>query len=174
MSTPYRNIARVIKPHGSKGEVVVAALRGLPFCVAPGLTVALTPPALDRERFTTVRSVGSVRDGSALVSFSGVSTIQDAEGIAGCRVLARRADLDLPAGALAFDELVGRSVADEAAGPLGAIEEIMESPAHDIWVVRGRRGEVLIPVVDELIRELPEKGPITVSLPAGLIGGEGA
>lgn len=152
----------------------MAALRGLPFCVEPGRRVALTPPALDRDRFTAVRSVGSEREGSGLVSFSGVDTIRDAERICGCYVLARRDDLDLPPGVFAIDELIGRRVADEAEGPIGSIEEVMESPAHDIWVVRGDRGEVLVPAAPELILELPEEGPIVVSLPSGLIGGEDA
>lgn len=152
----------------------MAALRGLPFCMEPGLTVALTPPALDRDRFTSVTAVSGVRDGSALVFFAGIASIKDAEKIKGCHVLARRADLDLPEGSFAFEELIGRDVVDAAAGPLGRIAEVMESPAHDIWVVRGPAGEVLVPVVDELVGEIPEAGAIAVSLPSGLIGGEDA
>ncbi|WP_085830355.1 ribosome maturation factor RimM [Collinsella vaginalis] len=171
MSRLYRNIARVIKPHGSKGEVVVAALRGLPFCVSPGLTVALTPPALDRDRFCTVEGVSGERDGTALVRFSGITSIQDAEGITGCRVLARRSDLSLADGVLAFDELIGREVVDGVAGPLGRIDAIMESPAQDIWVVAGARGEIMIPAASELVGTVPPDGPIHVHLPAGLIEG---
>lgn len=135
------------------------------------MSVALTPPDLKRDRFVTVESVGTVEDGAALVGFSCCRNLDDAEGIAGCLVLARRSDVDLGELDVAFDELIGRTVEDERLGALGCIREVMETPANDVWVIEGERfGEVLVPVVPAVVRELPEDGPISVCVPDGLVG----
>lgn len=67
-------------------------------------------------------------------------------------------------------ELAGLTVVDEQLGELGTLEDIFTTPAHDIFVVQGRYGEVLIPVVDQFIVALDkEKGLLRVDLPAGLV-----
>lgn len=173
------NIARVLKPHGSKGEVVVAALRGLPFLVREGLRVCLTPPSLHRDRWVTVESVKlqdggdpSGQDGAALVRFAGACTLDDAEELAGCRVLVRRDEVELGPLDVPYDDLLGREVLDARHGSLGEIREVMETPANDVWVIDGGPfGEILIPVIDAVVSEVPEDGPITVALLDGLIDG---
>ncbi len=53
--------------------------------------------------------------------------------------------------------------------PLGTVEEIWEPGAHDLLVVRGERGEILIPAIEPFIREVDLKGRrILVEMPAGL------
>lgn len=169
MSSQYKNIARVLRAHGSKGEVIVAELHGLPFLVDKGMRVALTPPALDRDRFVTVESVVDTGD-RYLVRFSCSHSIDEAESLAGCYVLASVDDLDLDMLDVAFDDLIGRSVHDERYGIIGSIVEIMETPANDVWVVDGGAyGEVLVPAVEDVVIELPESGPISVKLLDGLI-----
>ena len=44
----------------------------------------------------------------------------------------------------------------------------MRGPANDVWVVRGARGEILLPVIDDVVSAVPESGPIPVRVPAGL------
>lgn len=51
LRSQYKNIARVVKPHGRKGEVLAQPLRGLPSVLEPGMRVALTPPALKARPF---------------------------------------------------------------------------------------------------------------------------
>ena len=143
------------------------ALRGLPFVLREGLTVALTPPALKRDRFCTVLSVN--RQGAeALVRLSGIDTMSDAEAVAGCYVLARDADLDLGPLDAAADDLIGRAVLDARYGLLGGIEDVMELPANDVWVVRGPAGEVLLPVIPEVVDNVPDEGAVSVRVPRGL------
>lgn len=173
------NIARVLKPHGSKGEVVVAALRGLPFLLREGLGVCLTPPSLHRDRWVTVEGLRSQGGGAvagtddeALVRFSGTGTLDDAEELSGCLVLVRREDVDLGPLDVPYDALLGREVLDAHRGSLGTIREVMETPANDVWVIDGGPfGEILIPVIDAVVSEVPDEGPITVALLDGLIGG---
>lgn len=169
MSSHYKNIARVLKAHGSKGEVIVAELRGLPFLVEPGMRVALTPPALDRDRFVRVESVVDGGD-RYIVCFSCAHSIGEAESLAGCYVLADSDDLQLDSFDVTYDDLLDRSVIDVRFGGLGTIVEIMETPANDVWVIAGGAyGEVLVPVVEEVVLDIPEAGPIRVKVMDGLI-----
>lgn len=169
MSTDFRNIARVVRPHGTKGEVIVAELRGLPFYLHKGMEVALTPPALDRDRFCLVEEIKNC-GGEMLVSFSCAHSLHDAESISGTTVLARTEDLDASRLDASVDELIGRAVMDARFGSLGVIEEVMLTPANDVWAVDGARyGEVLIPVIEQVIESVPAEGPIFVRLMDGLI-----
>lgn len=158
----------MVRTHGRMGEVVAQPVRGLPSLLRPGMLVALTPPALDRDRFCTVESVREVADG-ALVAFSGISDMTASEAIVGCTVLASSSDLDLGALDAPYDELIGRVVVDDRYGEVGSISEVMETPANDVWVVQGRFGEVLVPVIEDVVSEIPRDGDIEVKLLDGLI-----
>lgn len=168
MRQTYRNVARVVKTHGRFGEVLVEPLQGLPFVVREGLSVALTPPGLKRDRFCRVEHLTPLVDG-ALVSFSGIETLGSAERIVGCYLLVAESDVSLGALDIAYSELIGRSVHDGRHGDLGVITEVMETPANDVWVVNGFFGEVLIPVVETVVDSVPREGAIEVHIMDGLL-----
>lgn len=168
MRERYRTIARVVKPHGRKGEVVTVSVHGLPSLVRAGLEVAVVPPELTGPRWRTVTSCsGDDREGR-LVALSGVGDIASAEALVDRYLLARRSDL--PADLELHDPraLLGREVRDGRLGVVGRIVEVMQGPANDVWVVRGPEGETLLPVVDEVVDGVPDGGPIPVRVPAGL------
>ena len=166
----YRNIARVVRPHGSKGEVLVAPLRGLPLLVEDGMRVALTPPALKRERFSMVEGRRGITDEGAIVQFSCSHSLSDAEALIGCYLLVSVDDVEVGPLTAAVDELIGREVVDERFGLLGTVCEVMETPANDVWVVDGTsRGEVLIPVIPDVLDVIPQSGPISVHIMDGLL-----
>ena len=171
--TSYMNVARVVRPHGKRGEVVVASLDGLPFSLRAGMRVCLTPPDLTGERFRTVLSV--TQTGAwPLVSFEGVTGIGEAEAISGKLVLAARDDVPAARREREVRGCEGREVVDAERGSLGTITEVMRLPANDVWCVEGPFGEVLIPVIDDVVGRIPARGPIPVTLLPGLVPGEDA
>jgi 16S rRNA processing protein RimM len=170
--SPYVPIGRVVKTHGLKGEVSVAAAPGLPLTSLVGVEAWIVPPP------STARSgrIESVRPGpkGPLVKLSGFNDLDAARAVTGCDLLIREADL--PAGweePEGEEDLVGRTVEDEDRGLLGGIVEVIHTGANDVWVVDGPFGEILIPVIDDVVMGTQADGDaIVVRLLDGLIPGE--
>ena len=171
MSEAYRSIAIIQKTHGRNGEVVAVAAHGLPLALREGLCVYPVPPELKGPRRLVVASCSGDASGQ-LVSFAGVDNLNAASGLVGKTLLARRADLPHELLLRDVDALLGREVQDVRLGSLGTIEEVMRGPANDVWVVRGPYGEVLVPAVDAIVRDLDRpaaQGGVLVEVPNGLV-----
>lgn len=171
MHERYRSIARVEKSHGKQGEVVTVPVRGLPPLVRAGLEVACVPPQLGERRWRRIASVTDGGRAGQLVSLEGASSIADAEKLVGRTLLARVSDLPHDLALHDVERLMGREVCDERLGELGSIVEVMCGPANDVWVIEGPLGELLLPVYDAVVSEVPDEGPIPVRAPEGIEGG---
>jgi 16S rRNA processing protein RimM len=161
----FVEIGRVAKTHGLNGEVSVKVTGGLPFDRLEGIGVWFTPPP---HTLRTSRIVG-VRPGpkGPLFSFEGVTDISTADTLRGCNVLARAEDL--PEIEEEFDP-VGLAVIDDERGPLGTVSDVIVTGANDVWIVDGLFGQVLIPVIDDVVREVDEDAMTArVTLLPGLI-----
>ena len=170
--TPYMNVARIVKTHGRKGEVVVAPLDGLPFCLEVGMRVCLTPPPMRGERFHMVERIGGGEQ--PIVAFSGVSDLNASEPLVGKVVLALKSDVPEAEAELLVLDCVGDLMVDDVHGEIGVIQELIQLPANDVWRVDGGPyGEVLVPVIDEVVLSLPgEDGdPVMVHLMPGILPG---
>lgn len=166
--TEYELVARVGKARGLEGEVTATTAGNLPFSVYVGLHVHVVPPTLHGPRELDVTSVSEGAGNTYQLRFAGVDSIDAAEQIAGRFLLADERDLeglDMPL------REIGRTVIDERHGQLGQIKEVIETAAHDVWVIDGPHGEVLVPVVDEVIVDYPqdEDEPICTHVMDGLL-----
>ena len=161
----FVEIGRVAKTHGLNGEVSVIVTGDLPFDRLEGIGVWFVPPphALRMSRVLGVRPGPK----GPLFSFEGVADISTADTLRGCRVLAR-AD-DVPEYEEEFDA-VGLAVTDDERGALGIVTDVIITGANDVWVVEGPFGEVLIPVIDDVVQEVDEDAMTArVTLLPGLI-----
>lgn len=149
---------------------MTVAVHGLPPLVREGLEVFVVPPRLKGPRSYVVTHVSEGAHGQ-LVSLSGVTGINEADGLRGRYFLAREKDLPDDVALHDAEALFGREVTDECLGFLGTIEEVMVGPANDVWVIEGPFGEVLVPVVEDVVLEVPDTGAIRVCVPSGLVDG---
>ena len=62
-------------------------------------------------------------------------------------------------------QLIGVEVETESGEGLGRVIEVLETGANDVYVVRGPRGEVLIPGIESVVRELDVKAKRMVVSP---------
>jgi 16S rRNA processing protein RimM len=108
---------------------------------------------------------------NVLLRFQGCDSIDAVQSLVGCEVLMRRSDLPaLSEAEYYWFELEGLNVRDRRYGDLGILEEMFSTAAHDIYVVHGRFGEILVPAVEEFIVEVDREGRrMLVDLPEGLV-----
>lgn len=149
-ATGYMNLARIVRAHGRKGEVIVRPCDGLPFLLSVGMQVWLTPPELRRSSCVVVQSVRPSTRGM-IVSFEGIDTIDAVEHLVSKLCLGRQSDIDMTAVACAPVSVLGATVISHEVGKLGTIGEVLQTKAHDVWVVDTPAGEVLLPICDEVI-----------------------
>src|ERR1700722_7611420 len=150
-------VGRIVKPHGLRGEVVVALVTNRHERVAVGAT--LQAP-LGAWRVRCARPFEATGDGRWIVSFDGVSSREDAEALRG--TVLRSPPLDDP-DALWTHELIGAEVVSSAGETLGRVEAIEANPASDLLVLETGGLIPLRFVVGH------ERGRVTVDIPLGLL-----
>jgi 16S rRNA processing protein RimM len=161
----FVELGRVAKTHGLFGEVSVIVTDGLPVERLVGLEVWLVPPprALRTTRITAVRPGPK----GPLFALQDVPDIGTAEQLRGCTLLARAADV--PEVVVEFDP-VGLVLTDGVRGHIGTVVDVIVTGANDVWVVDGPFGEVLLPVIPQVIGEVDEQAmTAAVTLLPGLI-----
>ena len=152
------------KTHGRQGEIVAVDIDGLGSYLRPGMWVWAVPPRLKGPRsFVVSRVKGNGR--GQLVSLVGVGSIAEASRLVGRTLLA--AVDELPDDFELHDarELVGRRVRDLLLGEIGCISEVTLGVANDAWTIKGKAGELVIPVVAEHVLGIGDEGELIVSLP---------
>lgn len=166
----WARVARIAKTRNLEGSLVLQAVDGLPFLLAPHMKVRFVPPTLRGPFGGAVDEVREFREGSFEVSFDTVHDVRTAEKLVGSYCLVRKADLpdidrlEEPA------TLVGWQVVDDAWGDLGTVAGVDEGSLQARLVVHGEAGEVLIPVVDAFVSDFEEDArTIFVHIPQGLL-----
>lgn len=161
-------VGRIVRPHGIRGEVVVA-------------------PETDfvEERFRPgarlwIRSAGGgeqltigaarLRQGRPIVAFAGRSRIEDVERFVGQELRVPESALrPLEPGLYYRHQLVGCLV-EAPSGPVGTVRRVDGGRAGGLLVVDGALGEILIPLAADICVEIDLTGRrIRVSPPPGLL-----
>ena len=106
-----------------------------------------------------------------LMKLEGINDINAAMPLKNREIFIAREDARLPKNSWFQCDLIGAAVVDESGASVGILQDIMETPAHPVYVVRGET-EHLIPAVPEFIRSavFPENGEpvLTVHLIPGM------
>jgi 16S rRNA processing protein RimM len=148
-------VGHIVKPHGLRGDVIVSLATNRDERVAPGSILS----ADDGREFKVLRS--SPHQGRFIVTFEGLTGIDDAEGIRGVQLSAPPLD---DADELWIHELIGARVEDVTGRVLGTVDSIEANPASDLLVLDGG---ALIPLRFVVGSEPGVR--ITVEVPDGLL-----
>jgi 16S rRNA processing protein RimM len=148
-------VGHVVKPHGLRGDVIVSLATNRYERVAPGSVLTTD----DGRTLTVLRS--SPHQGRFIVTFEGLSGIDDAEQARGTQLFAP--PLDDP-DALWIHELIGAQVEDVTGRVLGTVDSVEANPASDLLVLDGG---ALIPLRFVVANEPGLR--VTVELPDGLL-----
>ena len=171
-------VGRIARPHGLRGQVVINPDTDfVEERFAEGATV-WTRSAAGDERLTVASM--RVQSGRPVVGFEGFTRIEDVERLAGLELRVPEETLQpLQPGSYYEHQLVGCIVETAAGDVVGTVAAVEGGAGATRLVMRGPRGEILIPlavdicvdidVVNKRIRinppdgllELNERGPAT-------------
>jgi 16S rRNA processing protein RimM len=163
-------IGRVLRPHGVRGEVRASVLSELPerFEWLKQVYLGQSPEA-KKLRHVAVEGVRFHQD-HVLLKLAGIDTRDDAEALRTLWLLVPESEgIPLEEGEFYLYQLENMAVFTESGEFLGRIVEILETKAHDVFVVHGDGGELLLPDTDEVVKSIDlEAGQMIVHLLSGL------
>jgi 16S rRNA processing protein RimM len=151
-------IGRVVKPQGRKGEVAVEPLSDRPDRF-PELRRAYVPGPGDGARAVTVIEAWPHK-GRFVLKLEGIDSIDQAEALRGLELRIPEDELaPLPEGSYYHHQLRGLRAVDAEGRAVGTVEDILEAGGEaPVLVVKGARGETLVPLARDFIREVDLAG----------------
>ncbi len=163
-------VGSIARAHGLTGEVVVDSFSEVPERFAPGSVLTAVAPS--GKRFPVTVTASRPFGARLLVRFEGVVTRTDAEALHSVDLKIDRSQVaPRPEGRLYRFELVGLEVKTRSGESLGSVADLFATGSNDVYVVRGPRGEILLPGLPGVILEIDlERGVMTVEPPPGLPG----
>ena len=149
-------IGRVVKPHGVKGKMKVEYF------------------GEDLHRFVSYREIfienekgrpesyevleATPQPPRLILPLKGIEKIEQAELLIGKTILVeKKALLDLEEGEYYWADLLGIEVETREGKGIGKVREIFSTGAHDVYVVEGKRGEIFLPAIEDVIQSIDLK-----------------
>ena len=146
-------VGKVIKPHGIEGKIKVKYYGEDLKQFSHYREVVLRDGRGNGKTFDLLE-VG-VQSSLLILKLKGIERIEDAEPLVGHEVLIRRDLLpDLEEDEYYWADLLGIDVESEGGKKIGTVKEIFSTGANDVYVIEGRRGEVLLPATGEVIKRI--------------------
>ncbi len=162
-------LGKILKGHGTHGHLIA-----LLEVDDPGDYQNLKSVYIDlaHERIPFfIESVELLEKKKVILKIQDVTTPDHANAFAGRELYLPLSSLpELNGNRFYYHEVKGFRIIDEVLGELGIIEDILELPRQSLFQVRYQDKELLIPVVDEVIREVDRTNQtIYICAPEGLI-----
>jgi 16S rRNA processing protein RimM len=158
-------VGRIVKPFGVRGTVRVESLSDVPGRFEGLGEVTLSGPGgrVRTARVTEVRPAGS----HYLVTLDAFASPEEAGLWRDALINIPNTEAPpLPEGQFYEFTLLGLAVRTEEGQSLGTIEEIFETPANHVFVVRDGRQERLVPALKQVVLAVDQAArTMTVRLP---------
>jgi 16S rRNA processing protein RimM len=169
-------VARILRPHGIRGEVATEILTDFPENLTRLASVQLWD-GKSAPREVRVRScwISRSRGGQAIFHFEGSESMSHAKTLVGLEVqipFAKRATL--ASGSYYISDLTGCEVFERGGTRIGCVQDVQFTGENiagtPILVVDSPKGELLIPLAQDICVSVnTEARRIEVTLPEGLI-----
>jgi 16S rRNA processing protein RimM len=169
MDSAWVTIGYVRRPHGVRGYVKADSLSDAPDRFRSLRQVWLEFPDGLRERF---RVEQCRYDGeTVLIKFETVDTPEAAERLKSAYVQVPAEEAaPLPEGVFYVFALIGSRVVSETGDEIGTVRDVMAMPANDVLLVDTPNGEVLVPMIrDVVVAVEPARRRMVIRLMPGLI-----
>ena len=160
-------VGRIVRPHGIRGVLIVEPLSKFIADIRPGMVIYLGAKhdAAKVLQFSSHRKRYLLKIGTS-------NSRDDAEKYRDKTVFLRFEDTDpIPEGEYYDWQLLGLNIITDEGESLGTLEEIIETGANDVYVVRTDQGkDVLIPAIESVIKTVDlENKTMLVHIIPGLL-----
>jgi 16S rRNA processing protein RimM len=159
-------LGRIVRPHGVRGMLLVVGYTDIIHGLQPASEILLGPSRVP----AVVRSFRAHR-ARFLLSIEGCDDRDTAETWRGQDIFLRLDDAaPLPEGVYYHWQILGLTVVTQEGELLGTVEQILETGANDVYVVRmGTGEELLLPAIESVILQTDlENKQLTVRLIPGM------
>jgi len=162
-------LARVVRPHGIRGEVAATILTDFPERLAKLREVWLWDGRTEPRRAEILQCrFATSRGGHAIIHFAGVNSIEAAEKLRGLELqVPLSARTPLPASSYYISDLTGCEVWERGA-KLGVVRAVQQV-GTPVLEIDAPEGELLVPLAQEICTKIDTAARrIEVILPEGL------
>ncbi len=168
MKQEYFEIGQIVNHFGIKGMVKVN-----PFTEDISKFESLNSIFLEKENKLIKIEIEEVKysKNQVLLKIKGINSIEEAEKYRGCYLkIARKDAKKLPKDTYFIADLIGLKVYTDEGILLGNVDDIYNSGANDIYVVKDEKGkQILLPAIKKVIKQVDlEQEKIIVHLLKGL------
>lgn len=156
-------IGKIRRPHGLKGEVIFEPYPEYSVTLKKGVIVLIG----NKKEAYTIRSIRNM-DRNYLIAFDGLDDCDSISHLRNQLIYIKGSELDVLEGGKQYPhQVLGMSVVDENANPVGLLREVLITGANDVYViVNEKEEEILLPAIDSVIIKVdPDKNTMTVHLP---------
>jgi 16S rRNA processing protein RimM len=158
----------VLGAHGIRGELKCRIVTDFParrFRRGKTVVIAGNDHVIESAR---------VQGMTVLLKLADIADRDTAAALRGSEIQIRVEDaVALPKGQYFWHQVIGLQVEDATTHEsLGEVTDILETGANDVYVVRGGRGEILVPAIKDVVKKIdPAAGRMLIQPLPGLLPG---
>ncbi|MDM8239404.1 ribosome maturation factor RimM [Pseudoflavonifractor phocaeensis] len=165
MKEQYLEVGKITNVHGLMGEVRVQ-----PWADSPDFLCQFKTLYVDKTHWPVQVERARVHKNMVILKLNGVTDVNGALAMRNAVLYIDRDDANLPKGSFFLADIYGLEVRDaETDEVLGKVADILTPPANNVYVVRGGKREIMIPAVDQFVKEINvDEGYMKVALIEGM------
>jgi 16S rRNA processing protein RimM len=143
----------IVRAHGLRGEVIADIFGDLAELFVQGLELRLTDREGAESRIV-VRRARKHQD-RLILELDGIETCDRAETLRSLVIWIPRERVGpLDSKRWFVQDILGVEVFTDTGERLGRLTEVMHMPANDVYVVRGDGREILLPAIEDVIKDV--------------------
>ena len=153
MKKEFLECAKILAPHGVRGVMKLES-----YCDTPRV-LAAQKRVFFAERDGSYKEAkvltASVSGANVLMQIEGLNERESVQAMQGRILYLHRDDIKLKPGAHLLADIIGLPVIDATTGDVyGEVTDIQDAPRNRLYYIATPKGEVLLPEVDEFIKEI--------------------